>query len=270
VRTVDGVQHATFRDACIAYNIVSGDDYVYETIKNVHQDGFFAPALRRLFALCVVYCQDHSPIVEWGKVRDWLSEDFRKARTRDFADDQQNPYVSADYNCALLDLKSIVETSLHKPWIELGLPVVQAVDLSQQSAFQAECRRYVATKEQRVQLTQFVFDGLPRLNKGQRFLFDKIFGQWRTFVEMRRGGGAMIGATPAVTFVQADAGTGKTFLMNMLHAAVRSHGEIALCMASSGLASTHFENGTTLHRGFGLPVPCYADGDKSHSRLSGN
>lgn len=266
------MQHATFRDACIAYNIVSGDDYVYETIKNAHQDGFFAPALRRLFALCVVYCKDHSPAVEWGKVRDWLSEDFRKARTHNFADDQQNPYVRSDYNLALLDLKSIVETSLHKPWDALGMPVVQSVDFSRQSAFHAECCRYVATNEQRVQLTQFVCDGLPRLNKGQRFLFDKIFGQWRTFVEMRRRGEAFnsIGRTPAVTFVQAGAGTGKTFLMNMLHAAVRSHGEIALCMASSGLASTHFENGTTFHRGFGLPVPCCAEGPNSHSRLNGN
>lgn len=49
-------------------------------------------------------------------------------------------------------------------------------------------------------------------------------------------------------------GTGKTFLLNLILAAVRSKSEIALAVASSGIASTLLTGGRTAHSKFKFPL----------------
>ena len=57
-------------------------------------------------------------------------------------------------------------------------------------------------------------------------------------------------------FLQASAGTGKTFVSNTLAANVRAHGDIALCCATSGIAANLFVNGRTMHSRFKIPLNC--------------
>ena len=49
-------------------------------------------------------------------------------------------------------------------------------------------------------------------------------------------------------------GTGKTFLINLLLANIRSQNKIALAVASSGIAATLLEGGRTSHSAFKLPI----------------
>ena len=49
-------------------------------------------------------------------------------------------------------------------------------------------------------------------------------------------------------------GTGKTFLLTTLLAAVRSEKQIALATATSGIAATLLPNGRTLHSRFKVPL----------------
>ena len=51
----------------------------------------------------------------------------------------------------------------------------------------------------------------------------------------------------AVLFLDAPGGTGKTFLLNLLLAKVRQCGQIAIAMASSGIAATLLDGGRTVH-----------------------
>ena len=51
----------------------------------------------------------------------------------------------------------------------------------------------------------------------------------------------------AVLFLDAPGNTGKTFLLNLLLAKVRQCGQIAIEMASSGIAATLLDGGRTVH-----------------------
>ncbi|XP_056864147.1 uncharacterized protein LOC108828991 [Raphanus sativus] len=55
-------------------------------------------------------------------------------------------------------------------------------------------------------------------------------------------------------FVYGFGGTGKTFLWRLLSAPIRSRGEIALNVASSGIASLLLQGGRTAHSRFGIPI----------------
>ena len=59
--------------------------------------------------------------------------------------------------------------------------------------------------------------------------------------------------------MQADVGCGKTFTFNALLAAVRGRGQVALAVATSGIAATLMEGGRTAHNRFILPIHCLAN-----------
>ncbi|POG63370.1 DNA helicase Pif1 like protein, partial [Rhizophagus irregularis DAOM 181602=DAOM 197198] len=48
-------------------------------------------------------------------------------------------------------------------------------------------------------------------------------------------------------FIDGFAGTGKTFLYNTLLATIRLHGDIAIAVASSGIAALLLSGGRTAH-----------------------
>ena len=54
--------------------------------------------------------------------------------------------------------------------------------------------------------------------------------------------------------MEAPGGTGKTFLLNLLLAAVRVKKQIALAVASSGIAATLLKGGKTAHSQLKLPL----------------
>ena len=53
--------------------------------------------------------------------------------------------------------------------------------------------------------------------------------------------------------------TGKLFLFNIILAYVRKEQQIAISTAMSGIAAILLTLGTTAHKRFGLPIPCYQD-----------
>lgn len=57
-----------------------------------------------------------------------------------------------------------------------------------------------------------------------------------------------------VFFLDAPGGTGKTFLLNLILAEIRSRKQIAIAVASSGIAATLLEGGRTAHSTFKLPL----------------
>jgi ATP-dependent DNA helicase PIF1 len=55
-------------------------------------------------------------------------------------------------------------------------------------------------------------------------------------------------------FLDAPGGTGKTFLMSLILATVRARSEIAVAVASSGIAATLLEGCRTAHSALKLPL----------------
>ena len=56
-------------------------------------------------------------------------------------------------------------------------------------------------------------------------------------------------------FIDGPGGTGKTFPYNTILAKVRSQGQIALAMASSGIAALLLQGGRTVHSRLKVPIP---------------
>ncbi|GFV75176.1 ATP-dependent DNA helicase [Trichonephila clavipes] len=55
-------------------------------------------------------------------------------------------------------------------------------------------------------------------------------------------------------FIDAPGGTGKTFLLSLILATIRSQNNIALAIASSGIAATLLDGGRTTHSTLKLPL----------------
>lgn len=62
-----------------------------------------------------------------------------------------------------------------------------------------------------------------------------------------------------VFFIDGPGGTGKTFVENLILAAVRSSGQIALAVASSGIAAILLDGGRTAHSRFKIPFDVLED-----------
>jgi len=60
-------------------------------------------------------------------------------------------------------------------------------------------------------------------------------------------------------FIHAAGGCGKTFLCNTIAAEIRRRGQVALCVASSGIAALLLDGGRIFHSRFKIPLSIYED-----------
>jgi PIF1-like helicase/Helicase len=84
-----------------------------------------------------------------------------------------------------------------------------------------------------------------RLNADQKIAFDALCQ-------------AVASGEGGVFFLEGFGGTGKTFLINLVLAKIRCEG-IALATASSGIAATLLDGGTTAHSRFKIPIDINSD-----------
>lgn len=140
------------------------------------------------------------------------------------------------YNKALLQIEDICIKICNKSLEELGLPIKL-----ENSNF-SENREIF--REQQYDIQQLQAELIIKrnlLNDAQKYIHCSIMQRYNN----GEGG---------IFFINASGGTGKTFLLNMLLAEVRSKNEIAIGVASSGIASTLLEGGRTAHGTFKLPI----------------
>ena len=82
---------------------------------------------------------------------------------------------------------------------------------------------------------------VPKLNQEQRKAYDEIMH-------------IIASDSGQLFFLDAPGGTGKTFLINLLLATIRGERNIAVAVASSGIAATLIDGGRTAHSAFKLPL----------------
>ena len=168
-----------------------------------------------------------------------MTEDFlHQHRTRlgnmelDFNDDI--------FNLALKDLQDKVLSMGGRELSEHGLSQPQAVD---NDRFARVYRREIDYDQGEQQA--YVEHNVPMLTSDQREVYDCFC----SMIDGDEGG---------MLFLDAPGGTGKTFLINLILAKLRSEGKIALATASSGIAATLLTGGRTLHSTFKIPLDLYA------------
>lgn len=91
------------------------------------------------------------------------------------------------------------------------------------------------------ELSAYVEDNEQRLSEDQKIVYTEILR-------------AVQSETSSLVFIDAPGGTGKTFLINLLLAKIRSTSKVALAIASSGAAATLISGGRTAHSMLKLPL----------------
>ncbi|KAI5708509.1 hypothetical protein M8J77_024181 [Diaphorina citri] len=181
----------------------------------------------RLRSFFVLLCNMGAPaFLLWGEFRDVLCEDHLERNPLD-------PELA--YKLSLLE----IDRSLRRQGSCLtdhGLPYV-ADDST-------ELGRELLAYGENLQ-GSIVDEWLPRLSPDQRMVFDHI---------QNLLGGSANAQTSRVLFLDGPGGYGKTQLIRVILAFVRSQGHVAIAVASSGIAAGNMPGGTTAHSMFRLPL----------------
>ncbi|XP_074114110.1 ATP-dependent DNA helicase pif1-like [Cotesia typhae] len=234
LKTVEGVEHPTFQATCRALGLLEDDINWDRTLEEASI--FDSPyKIRELFAIMLVFCQVGDPIKLWTKYRESLAEDIKRQMERESRDIEL--IVDIVYNQCLILLEDIVTSMSGKSLLEFGLPE----PLREQSNV-INNRQYINELAYDVsQLIEAVSVGVSKLNDDQKQVYDEVLNNIDSNSEK-------------LFYLDAPGGTGKTFLINLLLAKIRSRKNIAVAVASSGIAATLIDGGKTAHSAFKLPL----------------
>jgi hypothetical protein len=239
VRTVDGVVHGSFKEACVARGLLE-DDSEWETCM-VEALGYQMPSqLRELFVVLMVYCNPQNSAALWERFKYDLSEDIHHRLSTTSIKGDIVDLVEEAHNMALKLINEKLQQQ-GKTTSDFGLPVprqnvLNRLILEQLEYSREECLEKALHSEQ-------------LMNDGQRAAYNRIVDA----VEGR--------TSDHLFFIDGPGGTGKTFLENAILAYVRGQGKIALAHAASGIAAILLDGGKTAHSG--LKIPLIVDGSST-------
>lgn len=140
------------------------------------------------------------------------------------------------HNEALIIIEDMCLMMSNKLLIQLGMA---APNRPMHDAFNKELER--EQQYDRNALSHAVQTNIPLLNPQQKYVYDTLMKA------VNDGAGGFY-------FLDAPAGTGKTFLISLILATIRSENQVALALASSGIAATLLEGGRTAHSALKLPL----------------
>ncbi|XP_055307038.1 uncharacterized protein LOC129571291, partial [Sitodiplosis mosellana] len=234
LRTVNGDLCQTYREACERLNLLENDAHWDLTL----QDASIASSphqIRMLFAIIISTCFPSNPLELWNKYKDFMAEDYL-IRLRHRTANRELLISLEMYNEALIAIEDLCLAIANKALQQLGLP---SPDGRMHNLFDRELQR-----EQQYdpnELQSYVNSNLPKLNDEQKNVYDTIMQA----VQNEAGG---------LYFLDAPGGTGKTFVISLILAAIRAQHKIALALASSGIAATLLDGGRTAHSALKLPL----------------
>jgi len=235
LRTVDDVTHGTFREACIALGLLQNDHEWRQCLQEAGemQTGY---TLRMLFGIFLHHCNPTLPGDLWNEFKHQICDDLlvklqRLYPNRDFSQDEVYDYGLHLINHILHNLGTDLGNIAGMPQIIGDWGVV------------AEGNRLINEQldYNREELGIRVAANAERFNDEQRNIYNAVMESVNNH-------------QPKVFFLHSAGGCGKTFVCNTIAAAVRSQGNIALCVASSGIASLLLDGGRTAHSTFHIPL----------------
>ena len=164
-----------------------------------------------------------------------MSEDIlhrKQLETSDMTFD----FTSEIYNYTLVVIEDLCVRMANKPLQDLGMPspnriaaVSTCVELDREQSYSTS------------DLLSYVQNNISKLTSEQKDIYDSIMH----CVDNNVG---------EIFFLDAPGGTGKTFVIKLILASFRSKSDIALAVASSGIAATLLPGGRTAHSALKLPL----------------
>ena len=240
LHTVDGVLHPTFKDACKERGLLHDDQEWIQCLKEA-ADMQTGSQLRTLFATILLHGTPTSPHDLWDQFKDKICDDLAWKISHMYPNNPDpTPELIHDYGLYLLDqqlmqggktLSEIPQMPLStlRDWGQLAPNFI----LHEQLNYDQD------------ELEAQVHLALEKFNHEQSRVYNAVMQSYDQ----------NLGKT---FFVHSAGGGGKTFVCNTIAAAVRlgqhEDRKVALCVASSGIASLLLDGGSS----FPLqnPYPC--------------
>lgn len=234
LKTVNCVVHPTFQSACLALGLLEDDAHWDSALEEAALSDH-PIKLRDLFTIMLVHCQLSNPFNLWEKHRNSLSEDIKR-RLELQLDSEELINMKDVYNRCLILIENGVMSIGGQSLPQYGLPQPsRSQNILPNREYLIETSYDVEILEKEVAAKEI------NLTNEQQMVYHRVLESIET------GAGQLF-------FLDAPGGTGKTFLINLLLQKIRSHGHIALAVASSGIAATLLEGGKTAHAAFKLPL----------------
>ncbi|XP_065356368.1 uncharacterized protein LOC135950766 [Calliphora vicina] len=233
LKTVNGETYPNFQSTCLALGLLEDDKHWDNTLEEAAMSDH-PIKLRDLFVVMLKNCQISNALILWEKHKDNFSEDIKRQLEIELQQEMQN--LDEVYNRCLIEIEDAILLIGGHHLTDYGLPTPRRLNNTHPNT------EYIAEINYDVNILQQ--EAVIRENS----LTDeqqKVYDQVMQSVENRTG---------QLFFLDAPGGTGKTFLLNLLLTKVRSHGNIALAVASSGIAATLLEGGKTAHATFKIPL----------------
>jgi chromosomal replication initiation ATPase DnaA len=229
---VEGVLHPTFREAAIALGLFENDNEWINCLEEAAS--FRSPAaLRSLFAVILLNSNPTDVSSLFNQFFEHLAEDVRF----------RNPNwpEEAVLSSVCRDISDILEKNCRNWQDYPGLPVLNTG--LYENRLLLEERSY-----DRQSLLQDV-SGFSTFTELQAVAFSKIMES----VQQEKGR-VLFSNFIGIFFLDGPGGSGKTYLYRILLASVRERGDVALSVASSGIAATLLPGGRTAHSRFKISL----------------
>ena len=192
--------------------------------------------LRHLFATILHHCNPTSPANLWNDFKHHICDDLLYKLqhiypNRDFTQDEVYDYGLYLVDDILRKWSTELANIADMPHIVGDWTIVVNGNrlLNEQFNYNRE------------ELAQRVTTNVELFNHAQREVYNAVMD-------------SINNNNPKLFFLHSAGGCGKTFVCNTIAAAVRAQGKIALCVASSGIASLLLEGGRTAHSTFHIPL----------------
>ena len=228
LKTVNGVGHNTFKEACVARGLIAANQLWIDLVREAVASQM-PKQLRRMFAYMLVFSNVNDPLQIWEEFRENFCEDYtHRGLGRDAA-----------YLRGLGDILSVLRYNGYD---------LQAFNLPHQGVLvngDMVDQMEAAIEADRAE---------PLLNEEQRRISEEVLNSVEEASLIAENN--LIPGSARMYFVDAPGGTGKTFLFNQIRNRAVARGYKVKTAAWTGIAATLLKLGRTIHSTFKVPVPC--------------
>ena len=245
IMTVDGEKQESYQEICRLLGLLQDDREWDEALLEATVTKM-PKALRELFVIIILFCMSSNPRQLFLKHYLAMAEDYEARELKNGVNLSEKQKMTL----VLLDLKSRLQ-SWDKGLSLINMNEPSADDLDD-IAFTSMADYPVLIQEELdfdlSDMKQLVDRRKTEFTDSQRNVFETVLA-------------AVHGNFSQCVFIDARGGTGKTFVLNAVLAAVRiiEGGSVALAVAATGIAANLLMFGRTLHSRFKLPLNITCD-----------
>ena len=244
LKMYEDIKYSTYKETCMAMGLLEDDSEWRYSLGEILLVGS-AKQLRSTFAVILQYCRPTEPKKLLEEFLDGMKDDFifqamkDGISTRDEIDDKKI------FNLLLL--------ALDEELSQMGGSLSDFEDMPQPVELSMEEKEARVIQEEMFDMSKqddFVQTWVPLLNLAQSKIFEEIYSAVHSSVDSKCN---------KVHILNSPGGYGKTLVLKVITAKIRSEGGIVICVASTGLAAQNLEGGRTAHSRFKIPIDILED-----------